>query len=129
MCLNLTDDVCEMIKELDEWVLESLIANPTDLLGITLSPEQIRERYVSSMKTVEKGYRTLRTKMNRVGRYALQRYAPTKEKRQHPAPWRGCSIQARLVFKGLYVMGREFGSMIKCTRVLVYENTGDECPF
>ena len=80
LCLNPTEEVCETIRELDEWILESLIANPTNLLGLTLSAEQIRERYVSSMKTSEKGYKTLRTKMNKAGRYALQCYTPTKEK-------------------------------------------------
>ena len=129
LCLIPTEDLCETIKELDAWVLESLIANPTNLLGLTLSAEQIRERYVSSIKVSEKGYKTLRAKMNKAGRYALQCYTPDKEKRPHPVPWRGCSVQARLVFKGLYVMGREFGSIIEATHALVYDDAGDACPF
>ena len=60
LCLNPTEVVCDIIKGLNEWVLESLIANPTNLIGISLSVEQIRERYVSSMKTSEKGYKLQR---------------------------------------------------------------------
>ena len=81
------------------------------------------------MKVSDKGYTSIRTKINRTGRYALQAYTPEKEKRCHPETWRGCSIQPQITFKGLYVMGREFGPVLETTHAIVHESNGDECPF
>ena len=80
-----------------------------------LSPEQVRERYVSLIKINVKWYTTTRTKINRNGRYALQAYTPSKEKREHPESWRGASIQAQITFKGLDIMGREYGPVLNRT--------------
>jgi len=129
LCLTPSSDVCDAMMALDEWCVQTLSQNPTALLGVQLTPEQVKERYVSCLKTSEKGYTTLRTKMNRAGRYALQAYTPTKEKRSHPESWRGCYIQPQLTFKGLYIMGREFGPVLECSHAVVFESKGDECPF
>ena len=129
LCVTPSAHVCATIAALDAWCIQTLAQNPSVLLGVQLSPEQVKERYVSCLKTSEKGYATLRTKMNRAGRYALQAYTPTKEKRNHPESWRGCSIQPQITFKGLYLMGREFGPVLELTHAIVHEAKGDECPF
>ena len=129
LCVTPSAHVTATVGALDAWCIHTLSQNPTTLLGVQLTPEQVKERYVSCLKTSEKGYTTLRTKMNRAGRYALQAYTPTKEKRDHPESWRGCSIQPQITFKGLYVLGREFGPVLECSHAVVFESKGDECPF
>ena len=130
LCVTPSEAVCDTIIALDEWYIQTPSSNPVPLIGVQLSNEQIRERFVSCLKTSEKGYKTLRVKMNKAGRYALQRYTPEKEKRQHPNNWRGCAIQRRICCKGLYVMGREFDPIFERTHVLLKESGGeDECPF
>ena len=84
LCLTPSPSLCDQIAALDEWCIQTLSANPTNLLGIQLSPEQIEDRYVSCLRTSEKGYQTLRVKMNKSGRYALQCYTPHETKRNHP---------------------------------------------
>ena len=129
LCINPSEAVCDTISALDEWCIQTLSSNPVALIGVQMSPEQIRERFVSCLKTSEKGYKTLRMKMSKSGRYALQCYNTEKEKREHPDTWRGCSIQPRICLKGLYLMGREMGPIFECTHVLLREPGGDECPF
>ena len=129
LCVTPSAHVCAAIAALDAWCIQTLAQNPTVLLGMQLSPEQVKERYVSCLKTSDKGYTSLRTKMSKNGRYALQAYTPTKERREHPESWRGCSIQPQITFKGLYIMGREFGPVLECTHAIVHESKGDECPF
>ena len=69
-------------------------------------------------------------KMNRSGRYALQCYNSEQEKRDHPENWRGTQIQPRIVFEGLWLMGKDFGALMECTHALVQEGgCNDECPF
>ena len=129
LCVTPSTHLAVTIEALDAWCIETLSRNPTALLGVQLTPEQVRERYVSCLKVSDKGYTSIRTKINRTGRYALQAYTPEKEKRCHPETWRGCSIQPQITFKGLYVMGREFGPVLETTHVIVHESKGDECPF
>ena len=129
ICLNPSDHVCDIIAALDEWCIQTLSANPVPLLGVQLTVEQIRDRYISCLKTSDKGYKTLRLKMNRSGRYALQCYSPDKEKCAHPEIWRGCSIQPQIRFVGLYLMGRDFGAVMECTHAIVHESKGEACPF
>ena len=129
MCLTPSEDMCETINALDEWCINKLSSDPVGLIGVQMTPEQIRERFVSCLKTSEKGYKTLRLKMSKSGRYALQCYTPEKEKREQPDTWRGCSIQPRITLKSLYLMGRNFGPVYECTHALLRESGMDKCPF
>ena len=129
LCLTPPEEVRDLITALDEWCIATISENPTDLLGVSLTPEQVRERYVSCLKTSDKGYKTLRCKMNKVGRYALQCYDADRKKRDMPESWRGCCIVPRLVFKGLYVMGKDFGPIVECTHGIVFDDIGHACPF
>ena len=128
--LNPTESVCETIAQIEEWCIATLSKNPTTLLGVQMTPEQVRERYVSCIKTSDKGgYKTLRMKMNRSGRYALQCFTPEKEKREHPETRGGCTVRVRIVFKGLWLMGKDYGTLFECTHAMIQEGGGDECPF
>ena len=129
LCLNPSESACETIAALDDWIKSAISANPVQLLGVALTPEQVKDRYVSSIKTSsEKGYQTLRVKMNRSGRFGLQAYTPEKEKRAHPDTWRGCSVRPRLTFKGLWIMGKDFGSIFEATHAIVQEQLDEACP-
>ena len=128
LCFTPSETLCAQIAQLDTWCIDTISSTPS-LLGVVLTPEQVKERYASSLKTSEKNYQTLRAKMNKSGRYALQCYDTEKEKRSQPETWRGCSIRPRLVFKGLWVMGKDFGSIIESTHCIVQEGVGDDCPF
>ena len=130
LCVTPSPSLCDQIAALDEWCIQTLSANPTNLLGIHLSPAQIKDRYVSCLRTSEKGYQTLRVKMNKSGRYALQCYTPKKERRDHPEIWKDCLIQPRLIFRGLWLMNKDVGMLLECAHGLIKEGSGaDECPF
>ena len=130
LCVTPSESMIEAVNALDAWCIDTLVKNAITLIGVQLTPEQIRDRYVSCLKTSDKGYTTFRMKMNRSGRYALQCYTPDKEKRDHPEDWRGTKIQPMIVFKGLWLMGKDFGCLMECTHALVQEGgCNDECPF
>ena len=77
LCVTPSESVCDTISA-HGWCIQTLASNPAPLIGIQLTPEQIRERFVSCLKTCEKGYKTLRMKMSKSGRYALQCYNTEK---------------------------------------------------
>ena len=130
LCMTPSDAVCETIRALDEWCIDTLSADTVALLGVQMTPGQVRDRYVSCLKTSDKGYKTLRVKMNRSGRYALQCYTTEKQKCVHPQEWRGCSIRPRLVVRSVWIMGKDFGALLECSHAIVKkDSSGDECPF
>ena len=130
LCVTPSESMIEAVNALDAWCIDTLVKNAITLIGVQLTPEQIRDRYVSCLKTSDKGYTTFRMKMNRSGRYALQCYNSEKEKRDHPENWRGTQIQPRILFKGLWLMGKDFGCLMECTHALVQDGgSTDECPF
>ena len=124
-----SDAMTQSIAELDDWCVATISANPS-ILGIALTPDQVKERYASSIKVSDKGYQTLRAKMNKPGRYSLRCYDAEKEPIAHPSAWRGISIRLRFVFKGLWVMGKAFWTILECTHAIVQSSEGcEECPF
>ena len=128
LCFTPSESLCAQIAQFDSWCIDAISSTP-GILGVVLTPEQVKERYASSLKLSDKGYRTLRCKMNKSGRYALQCYDTEKEKRPQPDTWRGCSIRPLLVLRGVWVMGRDFGSIIECSHCCVQECGGEDCPF
>ena len=129
LCVTPSDSLVATIAQLDKWCLDTLCATPLALMGVSLTPEQVRERYSSSLKTNDKGYTTVRAKMNRSGRYALQCYDSNLEKVPHPENFKSCPIRPRLVFKGIWIMGKDFGTILECTHAVVKEEGNDDCPF
>ena len=47
--------LCDTITALDEWCIDIFTGQSRTLIGVQLTPEQVRERYVSYLKTSKKG--------------------------------------------------------------------------
>ena len=78
ICVTPSDAMAQSIAELDAWCIATIAANPS-ILGLSVTPEQVTERYASSLKVSDKGYATLRAKMNKSGRYSLKCYDSEKK--------------------------------------------------
>ena len=116
------------ILQLESWVLETLAANPQKYFGQDLTLVQLKERFSSAIKTSEKGYRSLRAKMNFTGKGAVQCWTAEKAKRDLPEDWTACSVKPRLQIKGLWIMSREFGLLLEMSDALL-EEFSVACPF
>ena len=53
LCVTPSETLSAQISELDAWRIDTIISTPS-LLGVVLTPEQVKERYPSSFKTSEK---------------------------------------------------------------------------
>ena len=56
--------------------------------------------------------------------YALQCFTSDKEKTEHPETWRGCTARPRIIYKGLWVMGKDVGTLLECTHAIILEGGG-----
>jgi hypothetical protein len=123
-----TTEVEADITALEAWVLQQVSQDPTKYFGQTLTPSQIQDRFTSVLKTSEKGYRSLRAKMNLHGRNAVRCWDVNKASRDLPEDWTTCSVQPKFLVKGLWMMSRDWGLLLELTDALVSESNA-ACPF
>ena len=55
LCLTPSAHMTATVEALDAWCIQTLSQNPTVLLGGQLTPEQVKERYVSCLKGAKRG--------------------------------------------------------------------------
>ena len=53
LCFTPSETLCTQIEQLDKWCIDAVSANPS-LLGISLTSEQVTDRYISSVKWSER---------------------------------------------------------------------------
>ena len=80
ICFEASPEVEDYINRLDDWVIKALAADSLRYFGSPLSVEQVREKYTSSLKTNQKGYRHLKAKMNIAGRASARFWSPDAKK-------------------------------------------------
>ena len=128
ICFTPTAEVEDSLKIFDLWCINRLASQSKALLGQQMTEEQVKARYVSPLKTSEKGYTSLRCKMNLAGPHTVQCWTNFKELRSLPDCWRSCKVKPMLYFKSIYIMGKDLGPIIECTHAMIEETT-PECPF
>ena len=129
ICFNPSELIVENCQNLFEsWCIKTLAKKSKELLGSEQTETQIKERFQSCVKTSEKGWTSLRTKMNIAGKSAVQCWTPEKVKCSLPTSWRDCKVMPQLHFKSLYLMNKEIGCVIEMKHALIQE-IEPECPF
>ena len=121
-----TTDALEVdIRKFEECIVAYVGAR--QYLG-DLSPAQVKERFVSMLKVSDKGYRSLRAKMNFTGRNGVQCWDSDKQKRDLPEDWLCCSVSPIFRIKGLWLMSRDWGILCEMEHAQISEATA-ACPF
>ena len=118
----------EQLRALDDWAVTAAAAVSEQLFGKALTKEQAAERYTPLLKESEKYAATFRLKMNVAGKGAVRLWTPSGQRREPPERWTMCSARPMILFKGLWVMGRDFGILAETTDVQL-EERGMLCPF
>jgi hypothetical protein len=129
ICFEATPEVEDYFNTLDEWMIKALAAGSQSYFGNTLTADQVRDKYTSSLKTSQKGYKHLKAKMNIAGR-ASARFWSLGANKPGPPPedWTNCTVEPILEIRGLWFLGKEMGLLVELTDALVTENSVT-CPF
>ena len=93
-----------------------------------MSRDAIEGRFNSLLKTSEKGYGSLRCKMEFTGRNGVRCWSPQLSRTELPEDWTAQPIKPRLHFKGLWMMPKEFGLLCEMTDAMITE-VSTQCPF
>ena len=116
------------LARLETWVVQTVAADPRRFFDKDLNPQQVQERFCSSLKVSAKGYRSARAKLNLAGRNAVNYWTPDRQPRDAPEDWLSASLQPHLVAKGLWVMSKDWGVLLEMTDCLV-DDAAAVCPF
>jgi hypothetical protein len=132
MCLCfLADSATEAtLAKIDRAITNLASDHSTQLFGKELKSEVVAEKYFPTLYKKAQYPTMLRAKLIMAGQNATKYWdAATKEQLQDmPAFWRDCQISARILFKGLWFQGGNFGVTAEVTDVLVDQRRLD-CPF
>ena len=122
-------DLEEQLRAIDDWVVSAVATASEELLGKALSAEQVRDRYTPLLKESDKYPATFRLKMNLHGRTATKLWTPEGARRDAPERWTECEIRPLIVFRGVWIMGREFGLLAETSDLKSQEVGQTTCPF
>ena len=120
LVLECDDDFQAQIKAFDVWFVEYLTINSERLLKRKMSPEQVADGYCSCVKLPPGGKSfqpTLKTKIDLDGLGAIRCWDTNGASITMPYTWRGLRVKPRLNFSHLWIMGAQFGVVLKITDV------------
>ena len=118
------------LAKIDEWILETVAADPVRFFGKPKTRESLVETYTPALKRTEKWGSQLKMKMNVPGSPGgVRLWTADKQPRQAPDAWAGCYVESRVRFKHIYFMGAQWGPVIDVLDLRVLSEPVNECPF
>ena len=123
LVLECDDDLQAEICKFDAWAVQYITEHSERLLKRNMSYEQVAAGYSSCMKhpqsssrTLGKNFKpTLKTKIDLGDRRGLRCWNPNGEIISTPTTWRGSKIRPRIHYSHLWIMGSQYGCVLKVT--------------
>jgi hypothetical protein len=123
-----TDAVQADVARLEAWILATVATDPMRYLGQSISASPVQDRFVSALKCSQKGFKSVRCKMNTEGKYAVRCWDENKVQRGLPDDWTEVSVTPRIVAKSLWIQASSWGILLELTHAQV-QTLKEECPF
>ena len=128
LCMNPTDSLTEQIHEIEKNVKNQLIPRLQELFGTQSAALQKQDEWFQSTITTNKGYQTLRTKINLSGKYQTRVWNSRREAVALPSDWSAYQVRPKLWIRAVWIMGKECGLVIDCQDAQL-EEIQRVCPF
>ena len=112
------------LKKFDEWIIEYIAEHSERLLKRQMTKDKVRAGFTSSIKEKEGYSPLLKTKLDLDGRNAVCCWDKNGAI-DIPKDWRGY-IEARLCFSHLWLMGAQFGVVVRLTDAKFVEESVPE---
>jgi hypothetical protein len=138
LIIECDDELQEDIYKFDAWIVQYICEHSERLLKRKMSLEQVTAGCCSCLKSAPAGKNfnpTLKTKINLNGYSAIRCWNVDGQAASLPYTWRGLNIRPRLHFSHLWIMGQQFGVVLKSLDAELVESNqpgGNEfriCPF
>ncbi len=125
LVLETVPEVEEAIKQFDNWLIDYLTQNCERILKRQLTREQVAAGYTSPLRFSDKGYpATLKTKISTApGKHCIACFSREShergKQREPPESWRQYNVSPRLHISHLWIMGSQFGPLIRVTDAML----------
>jgi hypothetical protein len=127
VCFEVCESTEKLFKGLDDKILSQLSQYSMTYFGKSTDKSELRDLYMSSIRTSSKGIKTLRVKMVRAGHGSVSYWNEKKEPSDPPNDWTTCTICPRFLIRGLWMNGKQSGMVIELKDVMFTETA--VCPF
>jgi len=126
MILEAPRPLLEVFAELDEWLIGYLTEHSARLFNKGLTAEEVRANYRSCVRHSDKGHPpTLKSKVDLTdGKHALYCWDGSGNEAVRPECWRNRWISPRLHVSHLWMMGSNFGPVVRLTDALLRPDEG-----
>ena len=117
-------------KEIDEFLLKRVGADPAKFLGRAMSAAEVVSAYTPVLRTNNDHPPLVKVKFQREGRYAVRCWTKSGERAQISADWREFLFTPRIWVKGLWIAqgGKSWGAQLEMIDCQV-ESQEVACPF
>jgi hypothetical protein len=122
LVLECDEELQAEIKAFDAWIIQYLTEHSERILKKTMTAEQVAAGYSSCLKAPVKvppsgkKYKpTLKTKIDLDGRYAVRCWNTDGESVSSPHTWKNLKLKPRIIFSHLWIMGNQFGVVVRIT--------------
>ena len=118
MVLECDSAIQEEFDAFDNWMIDYLSEHSERLLKRKMTPDQVVLGYCSCIKPAPLGKNfnpTLKTKNDQAGVIALRCWSTNGDAAIIPDQWRWLRVKPRMHFSHLWIMGQQFGVVLKVT--------------
>jgi hypothetical protein len=128
ICLQSTDAAEADLAGLESWAVATVASDPRRYLGQSISTQQVKDRFVSCVKANDRGFKTIRCKVNLTGKNAVRCWDEKKAQRPMPEEWLGLFLSPHIVARSIWAQSSQWGIVLELTDAQVLEPKL-ECPF
>ncbi len=122
LVLETVPEVEEAIKQFDDWLIGYLAEHCERILKRQLTREQVAAGYTSPLRVSDKGYpASLKTKISTApGKNCIACWSrESHERDKPPESWRQYKVSPRLHISHLWIMGSQFGPLVRITDAML----------
>ena len=116
-------------ERLNDWTKDYTQAHAERLFKKPMTREEIDAGYRSPLSVAGEYLPLVRTKITIEGPKACKFWTLDGKPREPPEDWRKVSLRPILSISHLYIMGKEFGWVVRCTDIQICDNPQASCPF
>ena len=130
LSINADEQLQELAKKIDQFLLEKVHKDPAKHLGKAMSAAEVESAYTPVLRANGDYTPLVKVKLQKDGRYAVRCWTRSGERCPIPEDWREVLFTPRVWIKGLWVAqgGRSWGAQLEMIDCQI-ESQQVACPF
>ena len=108
------EDLIDQIHCIENEMKNQLTPRLQDLFGAQSATLQKQDEWFQSVIKTNRGYQTIKTKINLTGKYQTRAWNNRREALPLPSDWSDHNVKPKLWVRAVWIMGKQCGLVIDC---------------